>query len=430
MGNVAASYDSANGILSLTSAGATATLAQWGAALSSIAYSAAGNAPSGNRTVTFVVNDGTKSSGGAADTVAVVTPPVLTADTGSAAFTAGDNTTGTPVKVSPGVTVTDVSTSTLSAARVSITTGFQASEDRLAFTNDSATMGDITSVYNTATGVLTMTSGSHATLAQWQNALRAVTFQDIAVTPNTATRTVSFVAIDSSINSLAVIRTVTLADVDQTPTITTSVGTTSVYRDASATTIDAGLTVGDRDNATLPSATVAITANFRLGDTLSFTGNGTTMGDITGSYDPIGGTLTLTSTGGAATLAQWQAALRAVGFSSPSTTYATRTVSFSATDGTNTSIAGTRSVSLLSPDPVVTTTIGSSSFQAADNAVSTPVAVDPNLAVTHPLLTTLVSASAQITANLHTGEDQLPSRTAAARHTATSAPRTTRPPGR
>src|SRR5262249_30951645 len=64
-GNIAASYNA--GVLILTSAGATATLAQWQAALDAVQYSSTstnptnfGNNPS--RTISWVVNDGTLDS--------------------------------------------------------------------------------------------------------------------------------------------------------------------------------------------------------------------------------------------------------------------------------------------------------------------------------------------------------------------------------
>ncbi len=133
-----------------------------------------------------------------------------------------------------------------------------------------------------------------------------MTFQDIAVTPSTAARTVSFVATDGSINSIAATRTVTVAPSTRRRRSRRAPARRPPTATAAASPVDATLTVGDRDSATLPSAAVAITGNFRLGDTLSFTNNGTTMGDIAGSYDAVGGVLTLTSAGGAATLAQWQ----------------------------------------------------------------------------------------------------------------------------
>ena len=125
---------------------------------------------------------------------------------------AGDNTASTPVVVDAGLNVADVDNTSLASATVSITGNFRSGEDVLAFTNDGATMGNIAASYNAATGVLTLSSvGSSATLAQWQSALDSVTYTDTAVTPNTATRTVSFTAVDGiGITSNTATRTTTV----------------------------------------------------------------------------------------------------------------------------------------------------------------------------------------------------------------------------
>ena len=76
-----------------------------------------------------------------------------------------------------------------------------------------------------------------------------------------------------------------------------------------ATTLDGGLTVSDADRGGgLASATVSIGSGFVSGDTLTFTG----QNGITGSYDGATGVLTLS---GAATIADYQAALQSVSYS-------------------------------------------------------------------------------------------------------------------
>jgi large repetitive protein len=60
MGNISGSY--AGGVLTLTSAGATATLAQWQTALRAVKYANSSNAPSGSRTVSWIANDGALAS--------------------------------------------------------------------------------------------------------------------------------------------------------------------------------------------------------------------------------------------------------------------------------------------------------------------------------------------------------------------------------
>lgn len=116
---------------------------------------------------------------------------------------------------------------------------------------------------------------------------------------------------------------------------------------SAAVAVAPDITVADADSATLASARVAITGGFRRGeDTLSFT-SGPATGDIVASYDATTGVLTLTSAGGA-TPAQWQAALRSVAYgnSSEDPSTAGRTLSFSISDGGQTSAVATQTVTV------------------------------------------------------------------------------------
>jgi hypothetical protein len=150
-GNIIGTYDGA-GTLTLTSAGATATDAQWAAAFSAVAFSSNSHTY-GNRTLSFSVSDGTKTSVAASDTINVVNPVQVTTDSGSTSFVAGDNTASNPVSVDPGVTLADVATTTASTATVSITGNFHAGEDVLGFTNTSSTtFGDISAIYTAGSG--------------------------------------------------------------------------------------------------------------------------------------------------------------------------------------------------------------------------------------------------------------------------------------
>ncbi|MDO1530354.1 Ig-like domain-containing protein [Fulvimonas sp. R45] len=409
-GNIVGSYAATTGVLTLTSAGGTATLAQWQAALDAVTFSAGAATQPGDRAIHFAVSDGTKSSAVATDTVSVDAPPILTADAGSAAFVAGDNVAGTPVVVDGGITVTDLSSGTLASATASITGGFHAGEDVLSFTNDGATMGNIVASYNAATGALTLTSaGGTATLAQWQAALRSVTYTDTAITPDTTTRTVGFTAVDGNGHASATVaRTVTVTDVDQTPIVTTTGGTTDYVGGTSAVTIDGGIVVSDLDNTSQSTGIVSIAGGFHTGDTLTFVNtNSTTFGNIVGSYNAATGVLTLTSSGATASNAQWAHALSAVTFSaSGSATPGSRTIDFAINDGSKSSAVATDTVDVLGP-PQITTDSGSTSFVAGDNTISTPVAIDAGLTVTDASSSTLASATIAITGNFHAGEDAL-----------------------
>src|SRR5918999_2326397 len=147
-----------------------------------------------------------------------------------------------------------------------------------------------------ATGVLTL-SGT-ATVADYQAALRSVTYFNSSDTPSTATRTVTFAVTDAGgLTSAPDSRDVTVAAANDSPTVTSSAGTTSYTENAAATAIDPGLTVTDPDDVNLERATVAITSGFAGGDELVFSDQ---LG-ITGSV--AGDTLTLTGT---ATVADYQ----------------------------------------------------------------------------------------------------------------------------
>ncbi|MDE2287068.1 MAG: hypothetical protein KGK15_02290, partial [Burkholderiales bacterium] len=410
-GNIVASYNSGTGVLTLTSSGATASDAQWANALSAVTFSAGASATPGNRAISFATSDGMKTSVAAIDTVAVLGPPTIVTDAGSAVFVAGDNTASTPVAIDSGLTLTDGAAPTLSSATVAITGNFHSGEDVLGFTNtSSATYGNIAASYNAATGVMTLTSsGLTATLAQWQAALDAVTYTDTAVTPNNATRTVSFTAVDTAaVTSNTATRTVTVTDTDQTPIVTTTGGTTNYVAGTSALIVDPGVSVTDRDNTTQSSATVSIIGNFHAGeDLLAFTnGNGATFGNISASFDSATGVLTLSSAGATATDAQWANALSAVTFSSNGTHFGSRTISFATSDGTKTSMAASDTVTVLDR-PHVGIDPGAAAFVAGDNAASTPVVVAPGLTLTDASSATANSATVSIAGGFHAGQDVL-----------------------
>ena len=156
------------------------------------------------------------------------------------------------------------------------------------------------------------------------------------------------------------------------PVVTTSGGTTA-HLEGTAIIVDNALTISDTDNTTLTSATVTISGNFQSGqDVLAFTNNGTTMGNIAGSY--ASGVLTLTSAGATATLAQWQAALRSVTYNNTSSAPNTsnRTISFMVNDGTDNSTAATKTLSVtdVNDPPTLMATASNPTFTEKGSGVN------------------------------------------------------------
>ncbi|WP_300435043.1 hypothetical protein, partial [Zoogloea sp.] len=389
---ITGSWNAGTGVLTLTG---SATLANYQTALRSVTYiNSSDNPDTTPRTVTFVVSDGSASSTAAMRDItitAVNDVPVVTTTGSTLAYT--ENATATAVD--SGLTVSDVDTATLASATVSITAGFVSGQDVLAFTNQNG----ITGSWNAGTGVLTL-SGS-ATLANYQTALRSVTYINSSDNPSTAPRTVAFAVNDGSTSSATTTRDITIAAVNDAPVVTTS-GSVLVYTENdSATAVDSGLTVSDVDTATLASATVSITSGFVTGqDVLAFTD----QNGITGSWNAGTGVLTLS---GSATLANYQTALRSVTYinSSEAPSAATRTVSFVTNDGSTNSAAATRDIAVTAVNdaPVITTT--GTALAYTENAAAT--AVDSGLTVSDVDTATLTSATVSITAGFVTGQDVL-----------------------
>ena len=144
--------------------------------------------------------------------------------------------------------------------------------------------------------------------------------------------------------------TVTLSIVPppEVPRITTSPGATAYWMHDPAVVIDGGITVTFHHSPTLDGATVAITAGRHgLNDVLVFA---PTAG-ISGAYDENAAVLTLTGT---ASIADYQAAMRTVGYFNHATPPTTdpRTITFAAAGG-----SATRTVTVAAqenPNPPVT----------------------------------------------------------------------------
>ena len=348
--------NSPNSVLVLSG---TATVAEYQAALRSVRFElTSDNPPAGDRTVYFQVDDG-DSTGVSGTQKVTVTPtndaPTLTATAGALDYVEN----AAAVVIDPGLTVLDPDTATLTGASVRIANGVQAG-DALGF----ATQNGIAGSY--ADGVLTL-SGS-ATTAQYQTALRSVTFRSDNDAP-VAAKAIEFRASDGSLESAAAMRSLTTTPVDDAPTVTTTATALGYQQGSSPILVDPGVTVTDVDDAGLEGATIAL-SDPTASDVLAFT----PQSGITGSYSA--GTLTLT---GAATLPDYQAALRSVTFSSGSAA-PSRTITFRGNDGELQSAPAVRQIGVVAapastPTPTPTPTITASpSVGTTPTVTATPPA--------------------------------------------------------
>lgn len=202
----------ANDSATLTLSG---TQAQINTALATLKYTGALNY-NGSDTLTVLSADSASTPLTDSDTVAITVTavndvPVL-ANTSTLAYTENDVATA----INTTITVTDVDSTTMASAVVKITGGYVAGQDVLSFTANSGTMGNITGVVSGDTVTLT-SSGSTATLAQWETALRAVLYRNSSENPTTAARTVSYTINDGTSNATALTSTINVTAVNDQP---------------------------------------------------------------------------------------------------------------------------------------------------------------------------------------------------------------------
>ncbi len=122
---------------------------------------------------------------------------------------------GAPVAVAPALTVADIDSANLVGATVTISGGYQAGADSLDFTDQNGIHG----VY--ADGVLTLTGT--ASVADYEAALRSITYSNSSDAPAGASRTITFQVDDGgSTHNLsdALDATVTVTAVNDAPVLT------------------------------------------------------------------------------------------------------------------------------------------------------------------------------------------------------------------
>ncbi|MGE4219892.1 MAG: beta strand repeat-containing protein, partial [Alphaproteobacteria bacterium] len=200
------------------------------------------------------------------------------------------------VPVDDTIAITDVDSSQLTAAQVSITGNFTAGEDFL-FADVTGTA--ITASFDPATGVLSLTGAD--SVANYQQVLRSVAYGNASDAPNMAARTIAFEvsdAVGGAMTGTALTRTVTVESVNDAPfalvpPVTAQgnedsdiplQGIAVVDLDAGVTDISVTLTVG-RGGLTLDTTVTGGLAADEI------TGNGSATVTLTGSVDQINATL-------------------------------------------------------------------------------------------------------------------------------------------
>ena len=166
-------------------------------------------------------------------------------------------TEGTPAVIvdAANLTVTDVDSPNLDSATVTITNLLDVGVETLAATT---TGTSITAVYTAATGVLSLTGTD--TLANYQQVLRTVTYNNTSQNPNTTARTITFVGNDGTIDSALATSTVTIQAINSAPSFTKGADQT-VNEDAGAQTVSGWATAISDGDGNTQTLTFNVTGN-------------------------------------------------------------------------------------------------------------------------------------------------------------------------
>lgn len=344
---ISGTFNSATGVLTLRGKN---TVAIYTTAIKSITYQYTGSKPASGgrknpgaktvnltRTISFLVRDLDRTTPLPTQVdIAVTFPNVDPVIAGSPAPVTYINT---PIVVGSTLTLSDGDDADLEGATISITAGLVNTEDQLLFTNQNGITGN----YNPTTGVLMLTGVS--SLANYQTAILSIQYNNTSATPNSQSRTISFLVTDGEDLS-------NLVSVDVGVTVAPNVapvlaGTLpDVTFSTSSVIVASAIIVSDSDDTDLTGATVTISTGLvPAEDQLVFTN----QNGISGSYSSTTGVLTLTGT---SSVANYQTAIRSIRYNNTSTTPNTqnRVVSFLITDGTDTSNTLTATVLVVIPN--------------------------------------------------------------------------------
>jgi hypothetical protein len=404
--SIAASYDSSTETLTLSG---TDTLAHYQAVLDSITFAGRPENPNNYgsnpfRTVTWVLNDGSASNNLSTVQTTTITvnnvndTPTLTNIPSTAQYTEEGTI---PITLASAASLSDPDNLTFANATVAITGGTFAGDGDVLTADTTGT--SITASYNSATETLTLTGTD--TTANYAQVLESITFATRPENPNNygsnATRTITWTVNDgaASSNLGTATTTVSITNVNDTPTLANVAASAAYTENAAAVTLSGSVSVSDPDNLKLANATVKIVGGTFAGDgdVLAANVGGTS---ITVSYNAATETLTLT---GSDTLADYRQVLDSLTFASTSDnpdnygSNPTRTVTWVLNDGSgsfNLSATQTETVSItaINDAPTLTSVVGVTSY--TENAA--PITVSPSITVSDPDNLKLVNATVSI----------------------------------
>ncbi|HET6786353.1 MAG TPA: hypothetical protein VFH49_00210, partial [Aquabacterium sp.] len=274
-------WDVDQGLLTLNG---LASVEDYQLALRSVSYQNLSEAPDAQaRTLELQVSDSGLSSNVGTCTLTVLTQPDAPVVTpGVSQITYVEN--ATPLQVmGAALLITDVDSTALSRAVITISTAYVQGQDTLTFVDQAG----ITGTWSENTGTLTLSG--YASLSDWQAALQSIRYVNSSDRPSETARDLTLTVHDGSVDSAPVTWRLDVQAVNDTPVLSSDGVTPSYTENAASIAVADGLTISDLDHDVLSQATIHIVGHVPAQDLLSFTNSG----DITGQWDADLGTLTL-----------------------------------------------------------------------------------------------------------------------------------------
>jgi YD repeat-containing protein len=405
---ITASYNATTGVLTLSGA---SSVANYQALLRSLKYQNSSDAPLASRTVSVTVTDGVTASTAASATITVTAvndAPVLDLNGASAGtgYTATYTENNPPVAiVGTGLTIIDADSATLAGATATITNPQNGTAETLGVDPALASSYGISVSYNSSTGVLSLSGSS--SVANYQALLRTLTYRNASEAPTASpNRSITVTVSDGAATSNTATATITVIAVNDPPVIdlngaAAGTGFTASYTENAAAVgiVGADLTLADADHANLSGATASIT-NLQDGSSESLSVDALLAASygIATSYNSATGVLTLS---GSSSLANYQALLRTLKYenSSENPGAVAREIDVAVTDGVTASAAARTVVSVVPVNDAPVLDFNSTT-SGTDHVVVMPsglnVTIGGLVQISDPDNTMLTSAEARI----------------------------------
>jgi Ca2+-binding RTX toxin-like protein len=301
------------------------------------------NGNTGNLSIQVVATDQANTSASTVFDLAIANvndAPVLTPSRPSFSYISNLGA----VVLDDAFTLVDIDSPNLTGASVSIT-GFASGEDLLDFTDQNGIVG----LFNSATGILTLSGAS--SVANYEAALRSITYQNNSANAGSPTRTFTVNVSDGQATGTASLQVVfnNRAPVIDLNGLDPGTGfSTTGSANVPIKIVDTDLSISDVDGTTLSSALVIISNPIDwIQEELLVSTAGT---NITAIYKPDSGTLSLSGT---ASIADYQKVLRTVTYRNqavdPNATV--RKILFLVNDGVSNSVGAETTLTLISQNP-------------------------------------------------------------------------------